>query len=1360
MMGKNSLNAFGLAVLLALFVSDIVRCEELDLKFKRITVSDGLSSGVINCFLQDSRGFVWIGTEDGLNRFDGCDITTYRHISSKENTIAGNAVRALCEDRHYNLWIGLKGNGLCRFDLTTEEFHTYVHDPNDGNSISYNDISGIVEDSSGKIWISADRGSLDMFDPETETFTHYPLIDAETNLTLNSAITKMILDPYDRIWLASWGGGIYRFDIASGTFRDWSGGSGVSEEAFCRHIFDLQYDADHNRLLVSSAHGGLYTVDVRSENPREKVAVSRNLGIPLNTTAAAVGNNDDIWIGGHIYVVDGQSLSVRGTLKSGAQSSILSNTVRCIYRGTDGTMWLGHDLGVSYHNKAFNQFAFFSTADETGDRVVCSLLRDREGDLWVGGSNALKHYSPMGRLIQQYILDNTTRQHVSGFNQALLEDRSGNIWIGGLSNILTKFSPRDSRIDYKQLRTADASKLPLSNIYDLYEDRDGTLWIAAETGTVNYDPKTDLLVPLYQSGTIIYPEEKSHVVMRDSRGLLWVGTEGGLRCFSEKGDEIRRYTTFDGGSSLGNNHITSILEDRAGNFWVGTREGVHLMDRDSGSFLLIKRADKPYGDVVQSLEEDSDGNIWIATPVEILKYDPETKDFSAFDNSDGLQPGGFKELHASDSGQLLVGGLDGVNTFFADSLSSGGTLYPVILTDFQIFNKPVAPSPEPDGILKKVIGETDRITLKQKQSVLSFSFVSPNVVFPGKIRYRYIMQGFDKEWTQVGADRRSATYTNLAPGEYLFRVAASDRNGVWESGDAAVSIRILPPFWRTGKAYAIYLLFILGLVWLLIRYLLVRERDRNSLRMAKLEAAQAQELEALRTNLSINISHEFRTPLTLILGPLTQIIQGRKYREEDESLFQLMFRNVGRLQRLINQFLDIRKSERGALTLNLTFGEIIGFIRETAGTFSFMASEKNLEYTVESSVGELRMNFDADKLDKILYNLISNAIKYTPENGKVRIHISRSTDASGDCVWIRISDTGIGISESGMKDLFTLFYRDSSTSTGRTDGFGVGLALTKTLVTLHGGTISVESEPGNGSTFTVALPVIAGAATPESESPLLAVPDMPQKEEISGVQPSDPKNRELVLVVEDNYDMRTYVRGILSEHFSVCEARNGQEGYRMASDIIPDIIISDIMMPLVDGTQMMELLRGNSKTSHIPIIFLTARHAESQIIEGLKLGVEDYVTKPFSAAILLARIQNILVNRRKMWESYKHARNFSEFEKQIAGNPANTEFIQKLNNIIGEHMSDDSFGVDMLASELNMSVDQLARKLRALIDTTPYNVILQMRMQQAVTYLKEGRMNITEIAFAVGYREVSNFSRAFKKLYNVSPKEYLNSLKK
>lgn len=751
----------------------------------------------------------------------------------------------------------------------------------------------------------------------------------------------------------------------------------------------------------------------------------------------------------------------------------------------------------------------------------------------------------------------------------------------------------------------------------------------------------------------------------------------------------------------------------------------------------------------------------MCTPSKIMMYDYQSDKFITYDESDGLQNGSFhKAFWVPHNGKLLIGGSDGINMFYPKQLSTESTIYPIILTDFQIFNRSIAPSP--DGILKNVISQTKKITLKESQSVITFAFSAPDVISPNKIKYRYMMEGFDRDWTYTNYDRRSATYTNLAPGEYIFRVMASNRNGVWEENETSIAIEILPPLWKTNAAYFIYFLIIIAVIFLIIRYMVIRERDRHSIRMARLEAKQAIEMETLRTNLFTDISHEFRTPLTLIIGPLSRIIESGRYMKEDAQNFGLIHRNAKRLQRLINQFLDFRKIEQGEMRLNFKYGEIVGFVREVVDTFSFMASEKNIEYSFVSSIEELRMHFDPDKIEKILYNLISNALKYTPENGKVTINLSCVVNYNKHTLSIAVSDTGIGISEEGKKNLFSLFYRDSRSSTIHADGFGVGLSMTKTLVELHGGTISVESEQGCGSQFNVILPIDSDEQqTDLKEDEYLVQSELtPFKLPKDGMTSSDlpAESLETVLIVEDNNDMRIYIKSILPSHYTIHEAKDGYEGYNLATEIIPDIIISDIMMPVMDGMKMVELLRSNEKSNHIPIIFLTARHTEGQIVEGLSLGAEDYVTKPFSAEILRARIKNILNNRRKLWETYNRTDSISELGKQITDSPAKIEFIEKLNKVISLHMSDISFGVDILASELNMSVDQLSRKLRAFTNDTPYNIIFKARMQYAIELMKDGRKNITEITYEVGYKEVSNFSRAFKKHFGLSPKEYINSL--
>lgn len=1353
-----------ISILTLLFICYLAKGIEYYPHFKHITIADGLSGDNINCILQDSKGFIWIGTDEGLNRYDGYQIITYRYIYGEKNTIGGNSVRCLFEDSRRDLWIGLKDGGLSRLNLTTGDFTNFSHDPNNPNSLSYNDVSGIVEDDKGRIWVAVDRGTLERFDPESRRFEHHPLIDSSNKKILNNAITRMDIDIHGHIWLSSWGGGIYRFDIATATFREWSGGTKISEDEFCRHIFDIKYDKEYDKLLISSAHGGLYMLDVSSENPADKMSISGTLGMSLNTMSSTFGNNNEIWIGGHICVVDFKSMRIKYIIKADAQkNSLLSNNVRCMYKDRDGTIWVGHDVGLSYHNKTFNQFAFFSTYNDNtneGDKNVLSLIQDDRGNIWTGGGITLKRFSETGEFEKKYILQNTEHSDYSSTNQALYEDSKGNIWIGGYSNIITKYDYKSDKFSYIKLLPAGNGKLPFGNVYSFFEDNDGTLWICTETGTVNYNPETGTFAPLFQSEQIIYPEDKSHVAFRDSKGELWIGTEGGLKRYSKNGKTKAIYNTQDGQNGLTNDYITSLIEENNMNFWVGTRGGLHYLDRESGTFKLIKRDEKLYSDIILSMAKDNNGNIWLLTPSEIIKYNHQSNNFITYDESDGLQNGSFqKAFLMSRKGKLLLGGAEGINIFSPEELSSNNIEHPVVITDFQIFNRSIIPSET--GILKKVISETENITIKEKQSVITFTFTSPNTIYPNKIKYRYMMEGFDKTWTYTTSERRLATYTNLSSGKYTFRVMASDRDGAWKNNEASVDIEILPPIWRTMAAYIVYVMLILGIIYLIIRYMIVRERERNNVHMVKLEAEQAMKMEVLRTNLFTNISHEFRTPLTLILGPLSKIIEEKRFRKEDEQHFRLMDRNVKRLQRLVNQFLDFRKMEQGEMRLNMKYGEIISFIHEVAETFLFMATEKKIDYQFVSSVDELRMYFDPDKMDKILYNLISNALKYTPEHGKVSIEVSIAPSGGNDVLGIIVSDTGIGISAEGKDKLFTLFHRDSETSS-HTDGFGIGLSLTKTLVNLHGGSISVESKVGHGSRFCVILPVNIANKQQMEEKPQKSFiqQGFSTIESVGNILSGDlaEESSETILIVEDNSDMRMYIKSIFPEKYKIYEAKDGHEGYHLALEIIPDIIISDIMMPVMDGMKMVNLLRNNDKVNHIPVIFLTARHSESQIIEGLNQGVEDYVTKPFSAEILRMRIKNILDNRRKLWETYNKTGSISELGKQIADSPAKIEFIEGLNKVIVLHMSDTQFGVDVLASELNMSVDQFSRKLRAFINDTPYNIIFKARMKHAIGLMKDGRRNITEIAYEVGYKEVSNFSRAFKKHFSLTPKEYINSL--
>lgn len=1334
--------------------------------FGQLTIRDGLSSGSITCILQDSRGFMWIGTESGLNKYDGYQITIYRHNPQLANSIGGNSVRCLFEDSQNNLWIGLKGDGLSRLNLKTGQYTSFRH-KEDENSISYNDVSGIVEDKNGKLWIAVDRGGLDMFDPVTETFVHYPILDSRLNQSLNNALTGIALDQKGNIWLSSWGGGVYCFDTANQKFTIhpyWE--QDKTDETVCSHIFSLYVDKS-DVLWISSAHGGLYTLNEAEKDYRRYDIGSQGGAYFGSGTVNAVWQNKDgnLWIATAnegIKILDKTSGEISQIRSSGiGRQNFLSDNINCIYEDNSGTMWVGTPVGINFYNPLFSQFSLtrkdYDDSGSLSENHVLSILRDSRNNVWVGEENGVDRIGPDGKTIKRYqfnVGDNHTE--LSRFNQAICEDKSGNVWIGGYSNYLMKYNPIQDSFSQIKIPSPEGTDFSYRNVYHIYEDWDRTLWLATELGTLHYDPSGGTFRPLFESKQIIYPEEKSHVVYRDQDMELWVGTERGLRRY-DRNLTLKHLYTVNGDTqkSLTNNFITSIYEDTDGVFWIGTMGGLHRFDKSNEQFELIKRQDMAYGDPIFGICKDKQGNLWVSTTSGILKYNIETGLFHIYNESDGLQSKDFqlRAFFEADDGELFFGGKDGFNSFYPEKLKVNHLEPSVVITDFLIFNQPVVP--EENGILTQLISETKAITIKHWQSVISFKFVALNYISSQKNRYAYMMQGFDQDWIEVGSDQRMVTYTNLNPGEYLFKVKASNNDGVWNDTATQLKITIRPPFWRTGFAYMLYSVLLLGIAYLTIKYFTVRERDRNNLRIAKIEADRIREIDEMKVNFFTNVSHEFRTPLSLILGPLTQIMEKKNYREEDEDLYMLMYRNAQRLLRLIDQLLDFRKIEAGKLELNLKYDDVIQFMINLTGTFSFHAAEKHIRYSVVSGIPKLWMNFDPDKLDKILYNLISNAFHYTAEGGKVDVILSEVIIHEKHYLQIQVKDTGIGISSQEAEQLFSAFYQGKRQKTMRNGGSGIGLTLVKELVDLHQGTISVESEINKGTTFTVQLPV----THPQEAGTIIDYSSEEKNHTVSAGEPvvEVSAEKEVVLVVEDNYDMCSYIRNILSDQFNVLIARNGKEGLETALEVIPDLIVSDIMMPTMDGIEMVKALNSNEKTNHIPVILLTSRHNESQVLEGYKIGVEDYITKPFSAALLNARIQNVLLSRKKLWEQYKQSRDLDEYEKKLSEDPQKQAFVKKINEVVMAHIAETDFGIESLSDNLKMSPNQLFRKVKALMDTTPYNVIIQIRMTYAATLMREGGRNISEIAFLVGYQELSNFSRAFKKYFKMSPREYLTT---
>lgn len=1320
--------------------------------FNQLTIGNGLSNGNITCILQDSRGFIWIGTDDGLNKYDGYQMTIFRQNPQLVNSIGGNSIRCLFEDSQSNLWIGLKGNGLSKLNLKTGVFKTYKHLPSEKKSISYNDVSGIVEDKQGKIWIAVDRGSLEMYNSETEDFEHFQIFDRRTNQQLNNALTDIEIDKDGFLWLSSWGGGIYKFDTSSKRFMLHSHWSGKAlDDKVCKHIFSLYMD-NAGLLWIASAHGGLYSLNIKSnvlnsylEKGDEKEIQERSIS---TITHDKTGR---LWVGttnNGLYIInkDGNINHVKSPKEP--ERAMLAENVNCIYSDKTGIIWIATPVGVNYYSPLLYQFSLNKkelNLPSLSENQVLSIIKDNAGNIWVGEINTLNKIS------ENRVVESLKLQFGLRFN-ALCEDEVGNIWIGGYFSQLIKYNPKNSGISYVKIPSPKGTDFTYRNIYSIYEDWDRTLWLGTELGVVNYNPTTNTFKSLFESNKIIYPEDKSHVVFRDRDMELWVGTENGLKRFDRYNKYKCTYTMSNDSKSITNNFITAIHEDKKGVLWIGTMGGLHQFDKNKEVFQLMKRPEKIYGDPVFGICEDSNNNLWISTTSEIIQFNITNQTYQTYNVSDGLQSKDFQlgaYFKASD-GEMFFGGKGGFNSFFPEKLIKNDYKPEVVMTDFLIFNHSVMP--EKNGVIENDISEVKSIELKYNQSVITFRFAALNYISPEKNKYAYKLEGFDRDWTYVDAVQRSATYTNLNSGEYTFKVKASNNDGIWNEVPTEIKLIIHPPFWQTWYAYIFYLVFFFGVTYVVVKYFTQRAIDRNNLRIARIEAERIKEIDEMKVNLFTNVSHEFRTPLSLILGPLTQIMERERYNPEDKDLYTLIYRNAQRLLRLINQLLDFRKIESGKLELNMKYEDICKFIKDTTNSFFFSANEKNIHFEVNISPEELWVDFDADKIDKILYNLISNAFRYTNDGGKVVLTVNKVDRNEKSFLIIKVSDTGIGMTPEEKMKIFTPFYQGKHQKQMQTEGSGIGLALTKELVDLFGGNINVESKLNEGTTFSIWLPVIVSKEQTVNEVDPSFFDNTSLLE--NKLSEFNTDNSDLVLVVEDNKDMQLYIKSILSDNFKLEFANNGKEGFEIALRIIPDLIISDIMMPIKDGIEMVKELKQDEKTSHIPLILLTSRHEESQVVQGYELGVDDYITKPFSAAILKARIQNILNSQKKNWEQYQQSENLEDYTEKLSEDPRKKDFINKINTIIISRIEDPDFGIEQLAEELKMSVNQLFRKVKSMLNTTPYNVIVQVRMTQAAKLIRETDYNISEITFLVGYQELSNFSRSFKKFYNISPRDY------
>lgn len=1358
--------------LITLFSLPIFSFAQSQIKFEQLTLEDGMSQSTVNSICQDSRGFMWIGTDDGLNRYDGYRFTVYKHEQSDPQSLSHNYILSIFEDRLGALWIGTQG-GLNRFDRKTERFSHYKHYPGNPESLSHNIVTAICEDQAGDLWIGTEDG-LDKFGREKETFSHCQHDPNRPESLSSNTIRTIYEDRQGALWIATQDG-LDKFDREKGTFSHFRHDPD-DLRSLSRNDVRSIFEDRQGVLWVGTWGGGLNKFDAKREtfshyrhDPDNPWSLSDNIIYSIYE-----GRQGQLWIGtsGGLNSFDREKEAFAHHLHDPSDPlSLSNNSVHSICESQSGLLWFGtlNRLNIYDRKKeAFNHYWHDpNNSNSLGSNSVSSIYEGQSGIIWIGTSDGgLDKFDRQKGTFSHYRHDPNQPNSLSNNRvRSVYEDRSGTLWVGTYGG-LNQFDRATGAFKHYMHDPDNPQSISNNRVWSILEDHLGTLWIGTYNGFNRFDrQKGTFTVYLHDPDD---PQSLSNNYVRtiyeSPSGTLWFGTQGGLNRFDR---EKEAFTCFQHDpnqpGSLSDNYVRSIYESRQGVLWVGTQSGLNRFDRNNGAFKTYREKDGLPNGVIYGIVEDRKGYLWLSTNMGLARFDPENEVFRNYDVNDGLQSNEFNggAYCKTRNGEILFGGVKGFNLFHPDDIIDTSAVPPVVFTAFRRYNTAQAGE---RPIEEKGISEKREVTLSYQDNILVFEFSALVYGRAAKTAYACQLEGFSDSWMNLGTENK-VTFTNLDPGAYRLKVKAANMDGIWSAHPAELKVTILPPWWQTWLAYFIYLVLFLGIIYASYRFQLQRKMEQQ-------EAKRLREIDQLKTRLYTNITHEFRTPLTVVLGMsdlIEEFLDKRTYGRIKETV-ALIKRNSNSLLNLINQLLDLAKLESGNLKLQLVQGDVVRYLQFLTESYQSYADSKQIRLTFYKEIPELAMAYDPDKLLIIVSNLLSNALKFTPEGGKVILHVNASDNKNGRSLIIKVRDTGIGIDESILPRIFDRFYQapanaqEGGRGGGEGAGTGIGLALTKDLVQLMGGHIKAKSRLGEGTEFSVALPAVYNPEMPmavEARAEVLkektnvflpAISDQSLEEESGGGLLQKP----LALIVEDNPDIVTYLKTCLQQDYQLAVAQNGEEGENKAIELIPDIVVSDVMMPKKNGFELCDVLKRHPFTSHIPIILLTARATLEDRLTGLEHGADAYLKKPFHKDELLIRLRKLIETRKNLQQR------FLSLDKQPPATDRSMQFedafLQKMRRVVEKNLSDPDFDSARLCREIGMSRSQIYRKLMALTGQPASHFIRSIRLHRAKDMLLTDKLTIAEVAYAVGFRDPSYFSRTFIELFGNSPSTTRNKL--
>ncbi|PQJ77626.1 hybrid sensor histidine kinase/response regulator [Polaribacter glomeratus] len=1346
-------------IILFIFFFNTSFSQSRDYIFQKLSNSDGLSQSSAIVFSQDKLGQIWIGTTDGLNKYDGTTFTIYRNEVDNPESISNNSILSIIEDQDGFMWIGTH-SGLNRYNPKTNTFKRYLHTIDNNTSLSNNKILTIKLISNGEIWVGTSLG-ISIYNKATDSFKNVVKNDTVNSLS-NNQITSIIETQEGTIFIGSALGLNKLIGRENDDFK-----FKVIKNSENLLIEDMIMSSN-NKLFIATQNKNILEYNPVSESVGVYVTLKDLKYINSFRKQLVFDDQGQLWVSTYngIQIINKSKQTTILEHDINDTKSLSNNFVRSLFKDKKGTIWIGTFYGgVNIWDKANVNFLNITKkpSNKGLSNNLVSAIAQFENIVFFGtDGGGLNVYDTVSDRYT-YIKDENYKDLKGDNIMSLLVSKNQNLWIGKFSSGVAVFNIASQKFDRNIISKKLREYLETTTVNAIKQDTDNNIWLGTfGKGLLRYNLNTQKHEIYKFDGTASNPISGNYIrsILIDSKKNVWSGTTRGLKKLDANG----KITSFFYDAKLGyGDDILSVFEDTNQTIWVGTKDkGLFKLEGNNFEHVKIVLNNKHISGI-QSILEDDLHNLWMGTSQGLIKFNFDTKAITLYNQNDGIENGEFynnSSLKVGDS-EFYFGGLSGVTFFNTSKISINDYAPQVLLTDFKIQHNTLE-SKGDTNVLRESNAYTEPVTLRYDEANFSINFSIPNFINSDNNQYSYRLLGLEKQW--ITTKKTEASYTIQNAGTYVFEVKGANNNGIWNTTPTRIKVIVKPAPWKSYWAYMLYALLIgisiYGLIWIMKS----KEKLKNQLQLESIKSEKTKEIHQAKLQLFTNIAHDFRTPLTLILGPLQQILSDFRGSNILYKKLLTIESSANNLLQLINRLMDFRKLETNQLELQAAEGNAVKFLKELFLAFTEFAKNGKYTYTFKTSHEEILVYYDRSKLEQVFYNLISNAFRYTPQGGHISLEITKGENE----VSIKLEDTGAGISEKYIDKVFERFFEiplDSNSQKNYNKGTGIGLSIAKNIVNLHKGNISVKNNIGLGVAFNVLLPLgrahlsgneilkdfIISDDVSQYEDQLINEYDAP-KEDLKDLLTDGNKNT--ILLVEDNNKLRSFLKNLLKEDYNVLVAENGKVALKIALKHFPDLIISDVIMPEMVGTELCSLIKNNELTSHIPVILLTSRTSLIYKFEGLESGADDYISKPFNIKEFKLRIKNLLKSKEVLKQKF-----FSEntlIPSDIEITPLDEELLKKAFEIVEKNISNQDFDVAYFSSELGVSRSILFTKIKTWTNLTPSKFIFEVRLKAAAKLLESHKMNVSDVCYKVGFNKPKYFSMCFKEKYGITPTQYAN----